>query len=290
MFIEAISEKTVNTVDSNVKRTEIGSDIGSEAVLRVEQLYIDAYLHKKCKPLVHGISFSINKGETLALVGESGSGKSVTASAVAGLLPKALRIRAGNILFQGESLCKWTKQLRKQLRGNRIGYVFQDYQGSFTPFIKIGSQLMEMIRTHRKLTNNEAKEIAMLWLARVALPADRVFASYPFQLSGGQRQRIAIAAALMLEPSLLIVDEPTTALDVITSTLILDLIAQLQTDTGCAVLLISHHLRQVLQRSHYIAVMQDGIIVEQGTARTIRDCPNHPYTKLLLAASPKLTK
>ncbi|MBH5316429.1 ABC transporter ATP-binding protein [Paenibacillus sp. GSMTC-2017] len=290
MSINALSKKTVDVLDSTVDRVVAPLEDKNESVLRVEQLYIDAYLHNKSKSLVHGISFSIQKGKTFALVGESGSGKSVTASAIIGLLPKALRIRAGHIFFREESILTQTAHDRRELRGKQIGIVYQDYQGSFTPSIKIGNQLVEMIRSHRKLSKSDASDLAKLWLARVALPVERVYLSYPFELSGGQRQRIAIAAALMLEPSLLIVDEPTTALDVITSALILDLIAQLQAETGCAVLHISHHLRQVLQRANHIAVMQEGKIVEQGNAKQIRFWPLHPYTKMLLEACPKLIR
>ncbi|MNI67398.1 Oligopeptide transport ATP-binding protein OppD [compost metagenome] len=165
----------------------------------------------------------------------------------------------------------------------------QDYQGSFTPFIKIGKQLIETILTHKQVSRKEAKEIALAWLRRVALPAERVFTSYPFQLSGGQRQRISLAAALMLGPSLLIADEPTTALDVLTGEKILDLMAELQSQTGCAILLISHDLRQVLKRADRIAVMQEGRIVEMGETMQIRDQPVHPYTRQLLDACPRLT-
>ncbi|RJE87014.1 ABC transporter ATP-binding protein [Paenibacillus sp. 1011MAR3C5] len=264
------------------------SDHAAELVLRIERLNIAVQKQKLIRPLIHEVSFSIAKGETLALVGESGSGKSVTASAVAGLLPNSLRITSGSIQFQGEDILARQEKQRTQLRGTRIGWIFQNYQGSFTPFLTIGSQLTEMLRTHRKLSRRAAKELVLSWLDQAALPAERVYASYPFQISGGQRQRAAIAAALMLEPSLVIADEPTTALDVITGERVLELMMDLQRLTGCAILFISHDLRHVMKRADRIAVMKEGRIMELGEPKQIREQPRHPYTKQLLDACPKL--
>lgn len=259
-------------------------------VLQVEKLSVYAQKGKFQTPLVQDVNFTIHRGEMLALVGESGSGKSVTASTVLGLMPNALRIGGGSIHFQGEDVLAWSDKRRRQLRGKQIGYVFQDYQGSFTPFLKLGKQLVEMIRSHRDLSKQNAKDLALKWLDQVALPADRVFHSYPFQLSGGQRQRAAMAAAMMLEPSLLIADEPTTALDVLTGERVLDLLTNLQGQTGCAVLLISHDLRHVMKRADTIAVMKDGQIVEMNTAQAIQDNASHPYTQMLLKARPRLSE
>ncbi|MFF2888379.1 ATP-binding cassette domain-containing protein [Paenibacillus sp. NPDC057967] len=260
----------------------------AEQVLRIERLNISVHQHKLMVPLIHEVSFSIAKGETLALVGESGSGKSVTASAVAGLLPQSMRVTSGSIQFQGEDILLWPEKQRTRLRGTSIGWIFQNYQGSFTPFLTIGSQLTEMIRTHRKLSRRAAKELVLSWLDQAALPAERVYASYPFQISGGQRQRAAIAAALMLEPALVIADEPTTALDVITGERVLQLMTDLQRLTGCAILFISHDLRHVMKRASRVAVMKEGRIVELGEPMQIREQPRHPYTKQLLEACPKL--
>jgi ABC-type dipeptide/oligopeptide/nickel transport system ATPase component len=267
-------------------------DVGtaSEPVLQVEHLHVYRQQGKKPRPLVHDVNFTIHRGEMLALVGESGSGKSVTASAVMGLMPNSLRISEGSIHFQGADVLAWPDKQRRQLRGTQIGYVFQDYQGSFTPFIKLGKQLVEMIRSHRHLSHQEAKSLALNWLDQVALPADRVFHSYPFQLSGGQRQRAAMAAAMMLQPALLIADEPTTALDVLTGEKVLDLLSRLQEQTGCAVLLISHDLRHVMKRADTIAVMKDGQIVELKSAEELRDNASHPYTQMLLKARPLLSE
>jgi ABC-type glutathione transport system ATPase component len=262
----------------------------SEPVLRLEHLSVYVQQGKSRQTLVHDLSLSIHRGEMLAIVGESGSGKSVTASAVLGLLPGSLHIGGGQIWFQGEDILTWPSKMRRQLLGKQIGYVFQDYQGSFTPFIKVGKQLLEMLHSHRKLSNNEAKRIALEWLREVGLPEERVFNSYPFQLSGGQRQRASLAAAMMLEPVLLIADEPTTALDVLTGERVLDLLGKLMRQTGCAVLMISHDLRHVMKRADQIAVMKQGEIVEMGLAETIRCEACHPYTNMLLEARPLLSE
>jgi ABC-type dipeptide/oligopeptide/nickel transport system ATPase component len=268
----------------------VASLSASESVLRLENLKVYAQQGKRRYMLVHDSSFSIRRRETLALVGESGSGKSVTASAVLGLLPNSLHIGGGRIVFQGEDILLWPDKMKRRLRGKKIGFVFQDYQGSFTPFIKVGKQLVETIRSHCELSFNEAKSVALEWLHQVDLPAERVFNSYPFQLSGGQRQRAALAAAMMLQPELLIADEPTTALDVLTGERVLDVLTRLQRQTGCAVLMISHDLRHVMKRADTIAVMKDGRIVEMESAETLRLQARHPYTQMLLKARPLLSE
>ncbi|WP_440119905.1 ABC transporter ATP-binding protein [Paenibacillus sp. QZ-Y1] len=259
-----------------------------QPVLRVNQLEISVLDKGNLQRITKNISFDIRTGETFSLVGESGSGKSVTASAIAGLLTKPLTVTHGQIYFQGINLLEASNQYVKSLRGKAIGCVFQDYQGSFTPFIKVGHQLVEVIRAHTRATRREAKEMAMDWLHRVKLPAERSFRSYPFQLSGGQLQRIALAAALMLKPALLIADEPITALDSITGQTIMNLMEDIQSEVGCAILLISHELRQVVKRSHRIAVMQKGNIVELARRDQIRDDPHHLYTQALLKACPSI--
>lgn len=261
-----------------------------EPILQVKQLNIYAGQGTARNKLVHQLDLTIHRGETVALVGESGSGKSLTANAILGLLPKSLYVGEGQIRFQGEDILLWSDKKKRKLRGKQMGSVFQDYQNSFTPFLKVGNQLVETIRTHQQLSFNEAKAIAMKWLQDVGLPAERVFDSYPFQLSGGQRQRAAIAAAMMLQPALLIADEVTTALDVLTGERVLDLLADLQRQTGCVVLMISHDLRHVLKRADTIAVMKDGRIMEKESAEYIRLQANHPYTQMLLKARPLLSE
>lgn len=260
-------------------------------LLEIKDLSISSIsTNKKQKTkLVKKISFTIRPGEMLGLVGESGSGKSLTASALLGLLPNSLKVTEGQIKFRGQELINLSEKEIRPLRGKEIAYIPQNYQGSFTPFIKIGNQLVEALRSHDKISKLEAKQKALIWLERVKLPGEQVFTSYPHQLSGGQLQRVALAAALMFQPYLIVADEPTTALDVLTSENILDLLVNLQKEFNCAVLLISHNLNHVLKRTDSMVVMYGGQIVEKGLTSEIRTNPIHPYTKLLLQARPLLS-
>jgi ABC-type glutathione transport system ATPase component len=242
------------------------------------------------KKIVKNVSLVIRPGEMLGLVGESGSGKSLTAAAVLGLLSKSMKTTDGVIFLKGKELTSIEETEMRRLRGKELAFLFQNYQGSFTPFMKIGKQLVETIHAHERIGKKEAKKKALWWLSRVSLPAERIFSSYPFQLSGGQLQRAAIAAALMLRPSLIIADEPTTALDVLTGEKILDLLAELQKEFNTAVLLISHDLKHVLRRSDMLAIMYGGQIVEYGRTGNIRENPENPYTQLLFNARPVLRK
>jgi oligopeptide/dipeptide ABC transporter ATP-binding protein len=244
---------------------------------------------KAIRPVVQDLNLTIHPGEMVGLVGESGSGKSVTATAILGLLPPSLQVTAGEIKLFHTPLHALKEKERNRIRGKEMAYVFQHYQGSFTPFYTIGKQLVEAIRSHQSIRATEAKALACEWLERVQLPAKRVYESYPFQLSGGQLQRASLAAALMLEPALLIADEPTTALDVLTGRQILDLLAKLQQETNCAVLFISHDLSHVLARTVRMGVMYGGRLLEMGSTRSMRENPQHPYTQLLLQARPRLT-
>lgn len=240
--------------------------------------------------LVRDLHLSIRPGEMVGLVGESGSGKSLTAAAVSGLLPGGLRVTAGRMVLKGTDLGALPEREMRRLRGKAVAYIFQNYQGSFTPFLTIGRQMVEAFRCHHRAGYREAKERAMQWLDRVQLPAARAFDSYPFQLSGGQLQRASLAAALMLEPALIIADEPTTALDVLTGERVLDLLGGLQKESNCAVLLISHDLTQVLKRADRMAVMYGGRLMETGPTASLRRNPLHPYTQLLLQARPRLAE
>ncbi len=240
--------------------------------------------------LIKDLSLTLAPGETLALVGESGSGKSVTANAIMGTLPSGMLVSGGSLLLGGVDLLALPAKSRRKLLGTTAGMVFQNYLGSFTPFIRVGAQMSETLRSHKRLTREQAKMEALAWLEEAGLPAERIFGSYPYQLSGGQLQRAAIATAMMLKPRLLIVDEPTTALDVLAAELVLNLLMKLQQQTGCAVLLISHDLRQALKRADQVAVMKDGRLVEYGTAEQLQQHASHPYTRMLLEAKPGLAE
>lgn len=281
---EAINEESIEskTWDSPVPSVD--------PLLQLKGLTVEIKHKQGAIAIIRDLSLAIRPGETVALVGESGSGKSVTAGAILGLLPKSMQVTAGQIIFQGEDLVPRPPRLRRKLCGSRIACVFQDYQGSFTPFMRIGTQMVETIRSHGKLSVRQAKEMALESLDRVDLPAQRAFDSYPFQLSGGQLQRAAIALAMLLQPALLIADEPTTALDALNGELVLDLLDRMKRRIGCSVLFISHDLHHVMKRADGIAVMRSGVIVEKGEAAAVHQSPKHPYTRMLLNAKPLLSE
>lgn len=261
-------------------------DSGTVPILSVRNLSIRSADGERM--ILKDVSFDIRSGEILALVGESGSGKSMTANAIIGLMPPGIKVVQGQLFFQGKDLLQQRGKQRRKLAGQSIGYVFQDYRGSFAPFRTIGSQLMDAIRAHRAFTRKVCKKMVLEHLDKVGLPAERIFSSYSFQLSGGQLQRAALSAVLMLEPELLIADEPTTALDVISGETVLDLMRDIQGQTGCAILLISHDLQMVIKRANCVAVMKEGQIVEQNTASDIGMKAEHPYTLKLLDNCPKM--
>ena len=238
---------------------------------------------KKHKNLVENISFEIRKGEWLSIVGQSGSGKSLTAFAIGKLLEPTL-LATGQVLFEGENLLDLTPNKMRKLRGNRIPYIFQDYQGSFSPFLSIGQHFEEFLKTHLKLSKAERRKKSADALASVGLQPE-IYDRYPFQLSGGQLQRVSISLALLLEPDLLIADEPTTALDSISSFKVLQLLADLQRETGCAILFITHDLRHVRKYADRLLVMKEGRIIEQGEKHQLLNNPKHSYTQLLIKAS-----
>jgi len=241
------------------------------------------------RPLaVKEASLRIGRGETLCIVGESGSGKSMIANAVMGLLPQPMVAPvAGSIAFQGHDLLTLAEPQWRTLRGNRIGMIFQDPMSALNPVMRIGDQLEEALDAHVKLSAADKRARIIGALRDVRLPdPEGIAASYPGRLSGGQRQRVMIACALMLEPALLIADEPTTALDVTTQAQILDLIRDLQARHGTAVLFITHDFGVVSQIADRVAVMQLGEIVEAGTAAEVLGHPRHDYTRKLIAAIP----
>ncbi|UOE57795.1 ABC transporter ATP-binding protein [Cytobacillus oceanisediminis] len=258
------------------------------SVLRISNLAIK---HGE-EYLVRNIGLSIQEGDWLALIGESGSGKSITASSIGGLLPRDLSISSGSIHIGDVNLADLKEKERRTYRGKVISYIFQDYQGAFTPFMTIGAQFDEMLKTHTKDSKQQRKVRVLESLRNVNLPEERVYKSYPFQLSGGQLQRAAIAMATILKPKLLIADEPTTALDSITAAHVLQLLADLQKQTNCAVLFITHDLRHVRKFANKMAVMRKGRIVESGKKTEVLKHPQHVYTKELIAAvlSLKTTK
>ena len=238
---------------------------------------------------VKDVSFTLHRGQTIALVGESGSGKSVTARAVMRLLSKRARVSEGtSILYDGKDMARLPQSQMRFLRGNRLSMIFQEPMSSLNPVYKIGTQLAEVLRIHNKISKAAAWARAIELLAEVQIPDPEArINQYPHQLSGGQRQRVMIAMALANNPDVLIADEPTTALDVTVQAEILNLIKALKAKTGMAVILITHDLTVVRQFADHVYVMQHGVVREQGKTEQVFTNPQHPYTKRLLGAEPK---
>jgi peptide/nickel transport system ATP-binding protein len=237
---------------------------------------------------VDGVSFDVPKGRTVGLVGESGSGKSVSALAIMGLIPQPPgRIERGSIELFGRELTTLGERAMREVRGRRIGMIFQEPMTSLNPVFTVGAQIVEAVRAHRPIGRGAARVRAIELLARVGIPApaERIDA-YPHQLSGGMRQRVMIAIALAGEPELLIADEPTTALDVTIQAQILELLSTLQRELSMSVLLITHDLGVVAEHAHDVVVMYAGKVVERSPAAALFGEPLHPYTRGLLLSVP----
>lgn len=236
---------------------------------------------------VEEISYDLRRGEILCVVGESGSGKSMTANAVMGLLPPFLRPSRGRVLLDGQDLLTLPEPALRDLRGRRIGMIFQEPLSALNPLMHVGDQIAEVMEVHGVGTpaTRAARVLELLELVGLPDPASLRHA-YPFRLSGGQRQRVMIAMALALEPAMLIADEPTTALDVTTQAQILALIARIQRERGMGVMFITHDFGVVAEIADRVVVMQNGRVVEQGPAAEVLNAPHHPYTRRLIAAVP----
>lgn len=254
-------------------------------LLKVEGLTITT---AQSKELVKDISFAIKQGEWFAVIGESGSGKNLTAFSLAGLLPAGINIQAHSMEFAQQEISNLDEQRMRHLRGKKIAYVFQDYQTSFTPYRRIGQQMNEVLKAHTHDTTESRKKQVIAALQQVGLNGSTLYSRYPFQLSGGQLQRAALALAMLLNPQLLIADEPTTALDAVSTKHVLDLIYRMKEEKGCAVLFISHDLRTVRRYADRIAIMRQGKIIELGDKQQILTSPQQAYTKNLLDSIPPL--
>tara|TARA_R110002012_G_scaffold5133_3_gene23428 strand:- start:3224 stop:4873 length:1650 start_codon:yes stop_codon:yes gene_type:complete len=259
-------------------------------VLSIDSLVVDT-TDSKPRPILKGVSFDIQAGETLCLVGESGSGKSVSSLTTMGLLPKrSLTATGGRITLDGESLLDATPKRLSALRGSRMAMIFQEPMTALNPVLSVGQQLDEVLACHTQASKAERHAQVLEALEQVHLPdIQRIYSSFPHQLSGGQRQRIMIAMALLLKPRLLIADEPTTALDVTTQHQILKLIRELKQKHGTAVLFITHDMGVVVDIADRVCVMNQGEIVEQGPVHQVLSAPKEAYTKRLLEAVPSLT-
>lgn len=260
------------------------------ALLEVENLKVSFFIHAGQVQAVRGVSFSLERGDAMALVGESGCGKSVTAQTILHLIPSPPgRVLGGSIRFAGEELVGKTEKEMERVRGNDISMIFQDPMTSLNPTMTVGNQIVEGLRLHQRMDKAQAKKQALEMLRLVGLPnPERRFNQYPHEFSGGMRQRVMIAMALACQPKLLIADEPTTALDVTIQAQILELMKSLQARLGMSIILITHDLGIVADTCRRIFVMYAGRIVESGPVDDIFYRPQHPYTWGLLQSVPKL--
>lgn len=260
----------------------------SDTLLNVRDLRVSFFTDEGEVRAVDGVSFSIQRGETLALVGESGCGKSVTALALAKLVATPPGVyKGGSVLLEGEDVLQMDREALRQIRGAKISYIFQEPATSLNPVFRIGNQIKEALKLHRPEQATDAEVIRLLQLVHIPEP-ERRMRDYPHQLSGGMQQRVMIAMALACHPALLVADEPTTALDVTIQAQILDLLKELKQKLQMSILLITHNLGIVGELADTVAVMYAGRIVEQSPARALLAQPYHPYTAALMRSIPRL--
>jgi oligopeptide/dipeptide ABC transporter ATP-binding protein len=257
-----------------------------EPVLTVERLSVVFNTSRGAVKALRDVELCVPAGRVVAVVGESGCGKSSLVASILGLLAANGRICAGRIVFEGRNLLELSEMELEALRGNRLSVVFQDHMTALNPVLSVGRQMTD-IQFRRPVPLTEKRTRAASFLARVGIPdAQERLRHFPHEFSGGMRQRIAIAMAIMVEPALLIADEPTTALDATLEIEIIELLKSLQGDAGCSLLLISHHLGLVAQVADDVVVMYAGEVVEQGSVQDVFAYPRHPYTQMLLACDP----
>lgn len=264
-----------------------------QTILEVKNLTTSFKTERGVMKAIDGINFRVNANEILGIVGESGCGKSVTCQSIMRLYDeKYTVILRGEILFKGENLLKYSGRKMQSIRGDEISMVFQDALSALNPVMRVGDQIMKAIKLHNKgISKQEARERALNILKLVGIPAYKErFSQYPHELSGGMRQRVMIAIALVCKPSVLIADEPTTALDVTIQAQILSLITKLKEETGASIILITHDLAVVSETCDRVIVMYLGQIVEEADAREIFSNPKHPYTKGLMQSIPQMTE
>ena len=258
-------------------------------MLEIHDLHVK--FHTRDREAVSGLSLTIQDGEILGLVGESGSGKSVTAMSVAGLLPRRQCAYSGEILLNGRELLHAERSALRAIQGADIGVVFQEPQSCMDPLMKIGPQVEETLRIHTKLSREERRAAAIAAMTAAELPdPEALCGKYPHELSGGMLQRVMIAAAIVNRPRLLLLDEPTTALDVTIQAQILEMLKKLNRESGISMLFISHDLNVVRKLCRRVAVMQRGVLVEEGETEQVFYHPQHPYTRRLIDAIPTRTK
>jgi len=263
-----------------------------DTVLEVNDLHTYFFNRRGITKAVDGVSFSLKEGETLGIVGESGCGKTMTALSLLGLVPKpAARIVSGEIILDGEDLVKKTTKEMRDVRGKKISMILQDPQTSLNPVFSIGNQVMEALGVSNKLSRKEmvSRAVDALRNVRVAAP-ERRMSDYPHQMSGGMKQRVIGAIAISSTPKVIIADEPTTALDVTIQLQYLQLLREIQEETGLAIIFITHDFGIVARMCDRVAVMYAGRIIESGDVRTLFNSPTHPYTQALMASVPQMDR
>jgi peptide/nickel transport system ATP-binding protein len=260
------------------------------SLLSVRDLTVKFAMRDQSVTALNQISFDLERGERLGIVGESGAGKSITGFSLMNLLSKPGYISSGKIQFQGEDIVGMSEAKMRKIRGNRMAMIFQDPMVTLNPVLTIGQQMVETLKAHRKISKAEAEQIAVMKLRQVYIPSpEERLAQYPHELSGGMRQRIVIAIALLLDPELIIADEPTTALDVTIQADIMELLLELCQSSKVGLVLITHDLGVVSQMTDRTLVMYAGRIIEAGSTREIINDPQHPYTQGLINALPQQT-
>jgi len=258
------------------------------SLLEVDNLHTSFYSDDGVVKAVRGVSFKVDKGESLGIVGESGCGKSVAMLSVMRLLPASARLNADSIKFDGRDLLKKTPKQMREIQGRDIGMIFQDPMTSLNPLFTIGNQIMEPLKIHQKLTGAAARAKSIEMLETVGIPSPEArLKQYPYEFSGGMRQRVMIAIALSCNPKLLIADEPTTALDVTIQAQILELMSSLKEKFGAAIILITHDLGVIVNMCSRVQVMYGGLIVEEAATEELFYQPKHPYTRGLINSLPK---
>ena len=260
----------------------------SEPILRIEDLFIEFEMQSGRLQAINGISLEIQRGEIFGIVGETGCGKSITGLSVLQLLPKTARVTKGKIQLEDIDILGQSEEQMRRIRGSRVAMIFQDPTQSLNPVFSVGQQMERVIRVHMDISRSESAALAEEMLTAVGLPdVERIRKSYPHELSGGMKQRVMIAMALSCRPSLLIADEPTTALDVTIQAQILTLLKRLQERFDIAIMFITHNLGVVAQVCDRVAVLYAGRVVETAGTGKIFTAPHHPYTKGLMAAVPR---
>lgn len=262
----------------------------ADAILEVEALQVEFRTRDGIARVLNHVSFGLERGRILGIVGESGCGKSMTALSIMGLVPSPPgRVAGGSIRLNGEDLLAASERRMREIRGNEISMIFQEPMTSLNPVFTVGDQIAETVRLHQGASKTDALDRAVEMLKAVGIPAPAArVREYPHQLSGGMRQRVMIAMALACNPSVLIADEPTTALDVTVQAQIFDLLETLQRETGTSIILITHDMGAIAEMADRVLVMYAGRVIEEGTVEAILNDPRHPYTQGLIACVPHL--